>query len=1368
MTFGLSVGSMISIAMTVASAAYSQVQAQKQKKKAKEAAKKAEAEADAQKGFQIPIEGEILNIPVAYGRNKIGGLRTYHHAQNGYTYVAPETGVQVFTACGDTRDPNQLANSAVAMELNASGYYPTSGGSKTIADLVSVDPTPYVFDPSTNGMPQASADYVGQIYAAADSVIHALAANTRIQYAGTGTRYTVKTNNFPAPSLLVQGAAITIKHYAFMLTDNVASTVLGYFSYKVVSFDPFTDTLVLDGPDLAGTDSAGYGNGIAPSGRGEFPDEKTSFFDWDGDITNGFAPTMSFNRWGDRNEALFFRQVLCYENINDIVHITIDDKTYNTPILDTRIHCHKIGGSGDAMINGNIPDEVSSRYPGTAHIAAVAWLNRDEPQFTGVPALAFTIDGLLVSDILFDRATNTAQLGGKIYSNSPALCLLDYLMHPIYGKGLGLDEIDLVSFYWAHRCCDRLVQVNGTFYPPMEGEYWVMREKAGLKRTVHLYEANILIDTKESVRDNVEKLLNCMGAAEFIWADGRYRLSIPYPQEYKAVFDSTSLGPIDGGVITQGTPAFYNYGDVVQYPPGAAADVDLYMTTIDNNQMPPLDNGGNLNYGWIKGPHQRLSVAYITDDDIILSADISQAWTSLNDKLNYQTIKFFNEAKAFKEDSASWPPKNDPNNPVYGIYLNEDQGVLLEGESFQAGDTSYAHAMATAEEMVRSSRYNASLIFSASRRFIYIEPGDIIKIRSIILGIPGEMYRVSSVKATELGDISFEVTKCDCRNLAWNAKDDEVIEQRNVYSGDLAQATNLQFIPSTEIGVATGGTLTWNAALDTRVEKYSIRVSYTLLFAVIPGETDWWEIGVVAGTSFKIPAMVAKPMTATVVAISGDGKQSAPEYNVRTGSRWPLVSLVPLDAYLPLMATLTKSLIYVGDNAQGLPDLTAANGNFRLSKGATIYNDKAAYSVTSQIGATASVDDSTSTTTAGNYQITALGQPNASINFTAELDGQTFTRTANIIYTGNNFKTSAGGDITPPPTNVKLFAGITWYSVEHDPATYTVNGGHGATRIYAAERLYGAPAPVVSAAKLVEQSGGPYHVIGSEPATNWYVWASFVARNGIESVKVGPFITTTGVDVSKLITALEDEINMSTLADDVSTPINKIPGIETDVTQLEGQYTVKISTDGGYVAGYGLAVTGTTNPSSQFLVKADRFAVGAPGFDAWPFIVQASPTVINGMNVPAGVYMKEAMIANGTISNAKIGVAQVDTLRVAGNAITTAGMSVVGNIVTPHNGNDIWLSSANGFQNVHATVIYGCYDPNSGSSRNVFIRITLDDQPFSEFSFSSQGGWVTAMANAGVVANVSAGGHVFRAYVYTSDGSVVQGRLSLQVIGLLR
>ena len=103
---------------------------------------------------------------------------------------------------------------------------------------------------------------------------------------------------------------------------------------------------------------------------------------------------------------------------------------------------------------------------------------------------------------------------------------------------------------------------------------------------------------------------------------------------------------------------------------------------------------------------------------------------------------------------------------------------------------------------------------------------------------------------------------------------------------------------------------------------------------------------------------------------------------------------------------------------------------------------------------------------------------------------------------------------------------------------------------------------------------------------------------------------------------------------------------------LEGQYTVKIDANGA-VAGYGLASTTTSsgNNTSEFYVNADRFAImggGSSTTTITPFVVQATATTIDGIAVPAGVYMDGAFIKNGSITTAQIGTANIDTANITG------------------------------------------------------------------------------------------------------------------------
>lgn len=134
---------------------------------------------------------------------------------------------------------------------------------------------------------------------------------------------------------------------------------------------------------------------------------------------------------------------------------------------------------------------------------------------------------------------------------------------------------------------------------------------------------------------------------------------------------------------------------------------------------------------------------------------------------------------------------------------------------------------------------------------------------------------------------------------------------------------------------------------------------------------------------------------------------------------------------------------------------------------------------------------------------------------------------------------------------------------------------------------------------------------------------------------------------------------------------------------LSAKYSIKID-NAGHISGYGLASTANdATPTSEFGVRADKFWIAgastasntAPstglfkgrvwldtgvnpavtkywtGSD-WstspqtlPFSVLAAPGTINGVSVPAGVYIDTAFIGNATIKSAQIGSVAADTIQ---------------------------------------------------------------------------------------------------------------------------
>jgi hypothetical protein len=164
---------------------------------------------------------------------------------------------------------------------------------------------------------------------------------------------------------------------------------------------------------------------------------------------------------------------------------------------------------------------------------------------------------------------------------------------------------------------------------------------------------------------------------------------------------------------------------------------------------------------------------------------------------------------------------------------------------------------------------------------------------------------------------------------------------------------------------------------------------------------------------------------------------------------------------------------------------------------------------------------------------------------------------------------------------------------------------------------------------------------------------------------------------------------------------------------LEGKYTVKVDLN-GYVSGFGLASTANNaTATSTFSVRADSFYIASPSgpgiTPTMPFIVRTSATTINGVAVPAGVYMTDGYIQNGTITNAKIADLAVDNAKIAFLSADKirAGSISVGQYIQSANyvsGSAGWKIDGSGSAEFGAASIRGQLSASQINSNGLSIR----------------------------------------------------------------
>ena len=218
------------------------------------------------------------------------------------------------------------------------------------------------------------------------------------------------------------------------------------------------------------------------------------------------------------------------------------------------------------------------------------------------------------------------------------------------------------------------------------------------------------------------------------------------------------------------------------------------------------------------------------------------------------------------------------------------------------------------------------------------------------------------------------------------------------------------------------------------------------------------------------------------------------------------------------------------------------------------------------------------------------------------------------------------------------------------------------------------------------------------------------------------------------------------------------------VTGLSGQYTVKVDLN-GYVSGFGLASTATTAAAtSTFGVRADSFYVASPtgpGITPMvPFIVRTTSTTINGVTVPAGVYINGANIQGGSITGASIAggtIAGTKLIDVSANKITGAALLQTSYIESYNyvSGVSGWKINGNGVAEFPAATIRG--QLTAGQIQDATISTDKLAGTLSSTNYSSSTGWQINKAGTAIFNQVALRGAInggaYTAYSWPASGT---------------
>lgn len=223
------------------------------------------------------------------------------------------------------------------------------------------------------------------------------------------------------------------------------------------------------------------------------------------------------------------------------------------------------------------------------------------------------------------------------------------------------------------------------------------------------------------------------------------------------------------------------------------------------------------------------------------------------------------------------------------------------------------------------------------------------------------------------------------------------------------------------------------------------------------------------------------------------------------------------------------------------------------------------------------------------------------------------------------------------------------------------------------------------------------------PGSFAYRWRQMYDQNQAQFTYLDRLYADLNSAVARTSTTLSTTVGQNTTSIQVNAE---------SINGIQAKYTVKIDNN-GYVSGYGLISTANTGtPTSEFAVRADKFYVASPTGPGItpivPFVVQTTPTTINGVYVPVGVYMDAAYIQNGTITSAKIGDAVITNAKIANAAIDSAkianlavGSAQIANTIESSNWdpstNQGWQINKTGVATFNQVTVRGTVFASAGS-----------------------------------------------------------------------
>jgi len=577
-------------------------------------------------------------------------------------------------------------------------------------------------------------------------------------------------------------------------------------------------------------------------------------------VTNGFTSATdnsdktfsenftNSNKSGSKNEFLHVQYALCRAGIEGVQWAKVNNIHYNDSDAKFK-HLIRTFNGGDEItaVADNIAtaNNISSNnlFTNVAFASTTYRLDRNDYNYNGDPEVGFLIKGQKVPWIVRSGTSGNytysiKKSNGNIeyqYSNNPARCLLDYLLNDKYGRGLSESEIDLESFYNATNVADTIVatdrtvggKVNGQkeiitvpnlsdrpgdleertyenilWYTSNTSQYWYWNKTTWVEtefsatRPIPLYECNITLDTGDTIRNNMERILSTMGQAELTWSsEGKYKILLEYPttlseqsalvnsqhyfNEDSIIRDTVKLSwPSASERVNQATVDFLNEHedfkeDSMTWPPFSLDSNSPYQIykTQDGNQ--PF--------------HSRMNLDGVTDPYHALA----KAEQIVRQQRLFHTIELVVNKKGLSLEP--------------GDFIN----ITLPQSDIDTTVTKYVNGVAQ----------------------------------------PRYIYRVQSIEINSDFTVKIEAYSFNYEDLAWNVNDDIAFITQPLFDFTLDPPSSGTFtLDGGNVLGTNSGRLDWVTANDINAIEYLIEISSN-------SGTTWTELGTTTSNTFDVQGL---------------------------------------------------------------------------------------------------------------------------------------------------------------------------------------------------------------------------------------------------------------------------------------------------------------------------------------------------------------------------------------------------------------------------------------------------------------------------------------------------------------------------------